>query len=103
MSRARAFEWHRRFKEGSRRPATSRTEENVELVCQKLHGDFCLTVRMITNELDMNCKKVWTIITKDLGMRKICTKMFLKLLKEQHVQVCHDIPEQLEMEPCWRG
>jgi len=41
------------FKEGrknvprSGRPATSRNEENVELVCQKLHGDRCLTVRMI--------------------------------------------------------
>jgi len=44
-SRARAFEWHRRFKEvredveddsRSRRSATSRTTENVELVCKKL-------------------------------------------------------------------
>jgi len=43
-------------------------------------GDHCLTVRMTANELDMNCERVWTIITKDLGMRKICAKM--KLQKE---------------------
>jgi len=43
--RARAFEWHRRFKEGredveddtrSGKPATSRTEENVALFRQKV-------------------------------------------------------------------
>jgi len=67
----------------SRRPTTSRTEENVKFVCQKVHGDGHLTVRMIANELDMNCKRVWRIITEDLGMKKICAKMVLKLLKEE--------------------
>ena len=50
----------------SGRSAISRAEEDVELVRQKVHGDCCLTVRMIAKELDMNCKRVWTIITKDL-------------------------------------
>jgi len=107
MSRALAFERHKRFKEGredieddprSGRPVTSRTEENVELLCQKVHGDRRhLTVRMIANELDMNCERVWTIITKDLGMTQIWAKMVPKFLKaeqkEQRVQVCHDILE----------
>ena len=75
MSRAWAFEWHRRFKKGMKdveddpkngRPATLRTGENVELVYQKVHGDHHLTVAMIAKELDMNCERVWTIITKDL-------------------------------------
>ena len=112
MSRARVFERHRRFKEGredveddprSGRPSTSTTEENVEIVRQKVLGDRRLTVRMIANELDMNCERVWTIITKHLGMRKICAKMVPKLLneqqKERRVQVCHDILEELETEP----
>ena len=58
---------------------------------------------MIVVELDMNCERVWTNITKDLGMRKICAKMVPKLLKEEqkerHVQGCHDILEQLEIDP----
>ena len=83
MSRARVFEWHRRLKEGredveddprSGRPSTSTTEENVEIVRQKVLGDRRLTVRMIANELDMNCERVWTIITKHLEMRKICAQ-----------------------------
>ena len=58
---------------------------------------------MIANELDMNCERVWTIITKHLGMRKICAKMVPRLLneqqKERRVQVCRDILEELETEP----
>ena len=84
-------------------PSTSTTEENVEIVRQKVLGDRRLTVRMIANELDMNCERVWTITTKHLGMRKICAKMVPRLLneqqKERRVQVCHDILEELETEP----
>jgi len=73
MSRGRALEWHRRLRmedveDDPRcgRPATSRAEENIELVRRKVHGDCCLTFRMIAKELEMNCKRVWTIITKYL-------------------------------------
>ena len=110
MSRTRLFEWHRRFKEGreqveddhtSGRPSTSRTDEIVEHVTQKVRSDRRLTVRMIADELGMNSKRVWTIITEDLGM-KICAKMVPRLLnegqKERLVQVCQDILEQLETE-----
>ena len=109
MSRARVFERHRRFKEGkeddprSGRPSMSTTEENVEIVRQKVLGDRRLTVRMIANELNMNCKREWTIITKHLGMRKICAKMVPMLLNEEQkkrrVQVCHDILKERETEP----
>ena len=110
MSKTRLFEWHRRFKEGreeveddhrSGRPSTCRTDENVERVRQKVRSDRRLTVRMIADELGM--KSEWRIITKDLGMRKICEKMVPRLLnegqKERHVQVCQDILEQLKTEP----
>ena len=112
MSRARVFEWHRRFKQGkedveddprSGRPATSTTEENVKIVRQKVLGYRRLTVRMIANELNKNCERVCTIITKHLRMRKMCAKMVPRLLneeqKERHRQVCHDILEELETEP----
>ena len=62
MSRTRLFEWHRRFKDGreemeddrrSGRPSTSRTDENVERVRQKVRSDRRITVRMIADELGM--------------------------------------------------
>ena len=91
MSRTRLFEWHRRFKEGreevendqrSGMPSTSRTDENVVRVRQKVRSDRRLTVRMIADELGMNSERVWRIITKHLGMRKICAKMVPRLLNE---------------------
>ena len=112
MSRTPFFEWHRRFKEGreeveddhrSGKPFTSRTDENVERVRQKVWSSCHLTVRMIADELCINSERVWRITTEDLGMRKICAKMVPRLLNERHkerrVQVCQDILEQLETEP----
>ena len=112
MSRTRLFEWHRRFKEGreqveddlrSGRPSTSRTDENVERVRQKVRSNRHLTVRMIADELGTISEREWRIITEDLGMRKICAKMVPRLLNEgqkmRRVQVCPDILEQLETEP----
>ena len=55
MSRTRLFEWHRRFKEGreeveddlgSGRPSTSRTDENIERVRQKVRSDCRLKTHL---------------------------------------------------------
>ena len=87
----------------SGRPSTSRTDENVERLRQKVRSDRRLTVRMIADELGMNNERVWRITTEDLGMRKFCAKMVPRLLnegqKERRVQVCQGILEQLETEP----
>ena len=112
ISRTHLFEWHKRFKEGreeveddhrSGRPSTSKTDEDVECVRQKVRSDRRLNVRMIADELGMNSERVWRIFTEDLEMRKICAKMVPRLLnegqKQWHVQVCQDILEQLEIEP----
>ena len=81
VSRTRIFKWHKRFKEGredveddprSKRPTTSRTNENVERVREKVRSDRRLTVRMIADESSINSERVWKIITEDLGMKKIC-------------------------------
>ena len=108
MSRTRNFELHKRFEDGkedveddprNERPTTSRTNKNVEGVRKKVRSDHRLTVRMIADELSMNSKRVLRIITKDLGMRKICAKMIPRLLndgqKKHRVQVCQDILRQL--------
>ena len=112
MSRTRIFEWHKRFREGredveddprSGRPTTSRTNENVERVREKVRSDRRLTVRMIADELNMNSERVWRIIREDLGMRKVFAKLVPRLLndgqKENCVQVCLDIVKQLEITP----
>ena len=76
--------WHARFKEGCEdveddprcgRPSTSRDETNVELVKKIVRGDRRLTVRLILDELGLNRNSIWHVITKDLGMRKVCAKI----------------------------
>ena len=42
----------------SGRPSTSRTDENVQRVRQKVRSDRRLTVRMIADELGMNSERV---------------------------------------------
>ena len=88
MSRIRIFEWNKRFRERregvkddprSGRLTTSRTNKKVERVRETVRSDRRLTVRMIADELNMNSERVWRIITKDLGMRKICAKMVPKV------------------------
>ena len=112
MSRTRAFEWHKRFKEGqeefeddprSGRPSTSRTANNIERVKQMVRVDRQLTVRMIAEELSFNKDTVWGIITENIEMRKVCAKMVPKLLsedqKERRVTVCEDIIERRKGDP----
>ena len=112
MSRTRLFVWHRRFKEGreeveddhrSGRPSTSRTNETVERVIQKVRSDCRLIVKMIADDRGVNSERVWRIITEDLKMRKIYAKKLSRLLneaqRERRVQVCQDVSEQLETEP----
>ena len=104
------FEWHRKFKKGreeveddrrSWRPSTSKTDENVECVRQKLRCDRHLTVRTIANELGMNSERVWRIITEDLCKNGTVPRLPNEGQKEPRVQVCQDILEQLETEPNW--
>uniref|UniRef100_A0A8C4Q4B9 Mos1 transposase HTH domain-containing protein n=1 Tax=Eptatretus burgeri TaxID=7764 RepID=A0A8C4Q4B9_EPTBU len=112
MSRTCAFEWHKRFKEGreevednpqSGRPSTSRMADNIERVKQMVCADHRLTVRMIAEEFSINKDTVWSIISENLEMHKVCAKMVPKLLsedqKQQRVTVCEDIIERLEDDP----
>nr|XP_061792327.1 protein GVQW3-like [Nerophis lumbriciformis] len=112
MSRSRVFEWCKRFREGredveddprSGRPSTSRTEANVERVRQTVRGDRRATVRWIASELGMNRDNVWKIITEDLTLQKVCSKLVPKRLsedqKDYRIHFCQDLLERLETEP----
>ena len=112
MSHTPAFEWHKSFKEGreeveddprSGRPSTSRTADNIERVKQMVRAECRLTVRMIAEELSINKDTVWSIVTENLEMCKVCAKMVPKLLvedqKQQRITVCQDIIERLEDDP----
>ena len=81
---------------------TSRTNKIVERVREKVPSDRRRTVWMIADELSTNSERLWTIITKDLGIRNICVKFVPRLLndeqKQHRVQECQDNLKKLETE-----
>lgn len=91
MSRARVFDWHKRFKEGrkdvrddarSGRPVTHRTDENIQKVKDLVCSNRQLTVRMMAEELNLDKETVRLILKENLNMRKVSTKAISGILKD---------------------
>ena len=89
LSRSRIFEWYSRVKEGrtsieddplSGRPTTSRTEELINSLRDLINTNRRLTIREIAEELGVSYGTCQTIITEDLGMRRISAKFVPRLL-----------------------
>jgi len=89
LSRTQVFRWHKSFLKGREqvedeprvgRLSTSKTDDNVERVRSLVSSDRRLTLRRISSELNLNRFTVHQILTQDLDMRKVCTKMVPKNL-----------------------
>nr|XP_045001723.1 protein GVQW3 isoform X1 [Jaculus jaculus] len=92
MSRARVFDWHKRFKEGredirddarSGRPITHRTDENIRKVKDLVCSNRQLTVRMMAEELNLDKETVRLILKENLNMRKVSAKVISDILKDE--------------------
>ena len=116
MSRARLFEWHKRFTSGCEdveddtktgRPSTTKTADNIGKVNELVRSDRRLTVLMVAEELNVNRESVRTILLEELHMRKVCAKIVPKLLsdnqKEHRVRVCEDMLERIKADPDFLG
>jgi len=112
LSRAQVFRWHNSFLEGREqvgdelragRASTSKTDDNVERVRSLVRSDRGLTLRMISNELNLNRFTVHQILIQDFDMKKVCAKMVPKNLtteqKANRRDVCLDHLDHLEREP----
>ncbi|KAL4088708.1 hypothetical protein QTP88_023792 [Uroleucon formosanum] len=103
MSRARVFEWFKRFKEGrttvesDERPSTSRNEEMIQKIRTAIRGNRRLTIMELSNEFQISFGSVQTILTTDLDMRRVAAKFVPKLLsgeqKENRKQIATDLLE----------
>ena len=89
MSYSQAKKWHRTFREGreevtdearSGRPQTSRTDEHLTRVRELLDTDRRMSVRLISELLNLPKTIVHEIVSEDLAMRKICAKLVPKVL-----------------------
>jgi len=104
MKKTAVYKWVKRFSEEresvtdegrSGRPATSRTEENIVTIRQIVRENRRLTVRNIAEQVNIDRETVRKILTGDLDMRKVCTKMVPKELteeqKQRRVTTCQDL------------
>jgi DNA-directed RNA polymerase sigma subunit (sigma70/sigma32) len=69
--------------ERSGRPATSKTEENIAEVRHIVLENRRLTARSVAEQANIDRETVRKILTEDLDMRKVCTKMVPKALTEE--------------------
>ncbi|GFV58286.1 protein GVQW3 [Trichonephila clavipes] len=91
MSRARVFEWFRRFKEGrqsvnsdprSGRPSTSRNEGKIAQVKSVVRSGRRLTVREIAQECHISVGSCDEILRKNLNIRRVSAKFEPRFLTE---------------------
>jgi hypothetical protein len=81
-------------------PKTQRTDANVDTVQTLVHSDRRLGVRLIAEELNMNRETVWQIITQDLGMRKLSTKLVPRILiddQKHQIHISSDLLHNADM------
>ena len=112
MSRSKTFKWHKRFIEGREdinddsragRPSTSRNVEMVAKIRKIIRSDRRMTIRELSSECNISFGSCQTILTEDLGMRRVCAKMVPKLLsqdqKNHRIEVCQSLKERTQNDP----
>ena len=109
MSRAQAFDWFRRFKDGresvesdprSGRPPTSRNVQRVEQVRQLVRSDRRLTVREMAEDVGISKSACHEILTDDLGMLRVSAKFVPRLLTEEQLQIRREMAADLFETSC---
>ena len=104
LSRARVFEWRRRFVLGrvpveddtrSGRPSSSRNEDNVVCITDIIREDRTVTVRMLPDALHINKSTCHQTLREDFGKRKLNARLVPHALtqdqKEVRASICADL------------
>ncbi|KAL4083729.1 hypothetical protein QTP88_029045 [Uroleucon formosanum] len=112
LSRARVFEWHKRFCSGredvedddrSGRPTTSSTNENVEKIDKIIRQDRRLSVRAVAEMVNIDRESVRKILVENLNIKKVCAKMVPKNLtidqKFNRKEICSDTLKIIKDDP----
>ena len=83
------YKWFERFRNGcesvedkerSGHSSTSKTQENVERVSEMIRSNRQLTIREISEDLNVSYRSVQNILTTDLNMRRVSVKFVPQVL-----------------------
>ena len=109
LSKTRVYDWFSRFKNGemsiedqprSRRPSTSRTDENVDKINALVREDRRRTIDQLCEMSGMSWSSIQRILSEDLHMRRVAAKFVPRLLTDEQrknrLQACFELQNQLE-------
>jgi len=112
LSCTRVLEWFAQFKRGemivedhphSGRLSTSRTDDNVETIREKINEDRRYTIDEISEATGVSWSFCQRILTVDLNMRCIAAKFVPHLLtqdkKKHSFDLCQELKNQIESDP----
>ncbi|VVC27926.1 Hypothetical protein CINCED_3A016694 [Cinara cedri] len=68
------------------RPSTSKTNDTITLVRNKIRNDRRLTVREVANEIGISIGTCHSILSDELGMKRMSEKLVPKLLTEEQME-----------------
>jgi hypothetical protein len=97
LSKTQVKVWHKKFREGReaientshwRRPRTSTNSSNVAAVRKLIEDDRRLTITQISQELQISCGSMQSIIKNELQYRKITARWVPKLLSGEQKNYC---------------
>ena len=89
MSRARVFEWRKRFHEGrtdvrdderSRPPTISKTTKHNRESEKIVREDRRLSIQLIAERMSIDKETMWQVLHENLHMTKVCAQVLSKLL-----------------------
>jgi histone-lysine N-methyltransferase SETMAR len=112
LSRSSVFEWFKQFRDGredpqvdprSGRPSTTRNADTIANVRQMVTRDRPLTLRMMSDKLNINKETIRQILHEDLRKRKICAKFVPHSLtdeqKQRRLTSCQDFIQSCQDNP----
>ena len=101
------YKWFERFPNGcesvedeerSRRPSTSKTQANVERVSEMIRSNSRLTIREISEDLNISYGSVQNILTTDGNMRRVSAKFVSRVLtieqKQQSLSISFELRDR---------
>jgi len=110
------YKWFERFRNGcesaedeerSRCPSTSKTQENVERVSEMILSNRRLTIREISEDLNISYGSVQNILTTDLNMRRASAKFVPRVLtvqqKQQHLSISLELCDRAASDSSFLG
>ena len=112
LSRLNVFLWYERFHDGredieddirSGRPTECRNDNNVEKIYQLLLQNRHLSLRMLTDDVNIGKGTVRRIVVEDLRTRKICSRFVQHTLapeqKDRRTAACRDLIATADSDP----